>query len=100
MVANQKTWSQHLSVKLMDYTSAGGVTIAPGGGPPFTSSPALYAYSNFNGSAYQALYYGVNYVANVAQVGAPTGNMAFQGYNSTSGVLARGSTQNRDICAR
>jgi hypothetical protein len=79
---------------VMGYTPAGGVTIAPGGSPPFTSSPALYAYSNFNGSSYQALYYGVNYVANVAQVGAPTGNMAFQGYNSTTGVLAWGSTQN------
>ncbi len=78
---------------VMGYTPAGGVTVAPGGGAPYTSSPALYAYSNFNDSAYQTLYYGVNYVANVAQTGSPTGNMAFQGVLA-NGSLAWGSTAN------
>src|SRR5579864_519543 len=78
---------------VMGYTPAGGVTVASGGGASYTSSPALFAYSNFNGSAYQTLYYGVNFVANVAQVGSPTGNMAFQGVLS-NGSLAWGSTAN------
>jgi len=79
---------------VMGYSPAGGVTLGQAGGPPYTSAPALFDYSNLNGSAYQSLYYGVNYVANVAQsnAGAP-GNMTFQGFNSTTGILAWGSTQ-------
>ena len=80
---------------VMGYTPAGGVTLAQAGGPPYTSSPALFAYSNFNSSAYLALYYGVNYVANVAQSNVlGPGNMAFQGYNPSTGILAWTSTQN------
>ena len=79
---------------VMGYSPAGGVTVGQAGGPPFTSSPAMFDYSSFNGSSYQSLYYGVNYVANVAQSNAGTpGNMAFQGYNSATGMLAWGSTQ-------
>jgi hypothetical protein len=72
----------------------GGVTINQGGGPPYTSSPALFSCVGFNSSDYQSLYYGVNYVTNVAQsdVSNP-GNMMFQGYNSTTGILAWGSSQ-------
>lgn len=82
------------SAYVMGYTPAGGVTLGQAGGPPFTSTPALFDYSNFNGTAYQTLYYGVNFVANVAQSDAPTpGNMAFQGYNATTGTLVWGSTQ-------
>jgi hypothetical protein len=80
---------------VMGYTPAGGVTVAQAGGPPYTSSPAMFAYSNFNSTAYQTLYYGVNFVANVAQsdVISP-GNMAFQGYNASTGTLVWTSTQN------
>src|SRR5215469_4378804 len=79
----------------MGYSPAGGVTVGQAGGPPFTSSPALFTYSNFNSGAYQTLYYGVNYVANVAQSNVPSpGNMAFQGYNPSTGILAWTSTQN------
>ncbi len=79
---------------IMGYTPAGGVTIASGGGAPYTSSPALFDYTGFNSSDYQSLYYGVNYVTNVAQsdVSNP-GNMTFQGYNSVTGLLAWGSSQ-------
>lgn len=80
---------------VMGYSPAGGVTVGQAGGPPFTSSPALFTYSNFNSNAYQSLYYGVNYVANVAQSNVLTpGNMAFQGYNPSTGILAWTSTQN------
>ncbi len=79
---------------VMGYTPAGGVTVGQAGGPPYTSSPALYDYSGFNSTAYQKLFYGVNYVANVAQVGTSTGNMTFQGYNPTTGILAWTSTVN------
>jgi hypothetical protein len=80
---------------VMGYSPAGGVTVAQAGGPPYTSSPALFAYSNFNSSAYQSLYYGVNFVANVAQSNVMSpGTMAFQGYNPATGVLAWTSTQN------
>lgn len=78
---------------VMGYIPAGGVTVTPGGGASYTSSPALYSYSGFNGSAYQSLYYGVNYVANVAMVGSPTGNMAFQTV-LPNGTLVWGSTVN------
>jgi hypothetical protein len=78
----------------MGYTPPGGVTINQGGGPSYTSSPALFSYQGFNSSDYQSLYYGVNYVTNVAQSDVLNpGNMAFQGYNSTTGILAWGSTQ-------
>jgi hypothetical protein len=77
---------------IMGYTPAGGVTVNSGGGPVY-QAPALFSYSNFNSSAYQSLYYGVNYVANVAQVGSPTGNMAFGGVTG-NGSLAWGSTVN------
>src|SRR5271166_1823319 len=80
---------------VMGYSPAGGVTVAQAGGPPFTSSPALFAYSNFNSNSYQNLYYGVNYVANVAQSNVLNpGTMAFQGYNPATGILAWTSTQN------
>lgn len=80
---------------VMGYSPAGGVTVAQAGGPPYTVNPALFAYSNFNSNAYQALYYGVNYVANVAQSNVLTpGTMAFQGYNPSTGILAWTSTQN------
>ena len=78
---------------VMGYTPAGGVTVGLGSNAPYTSSPALFTYANFNSSAYQTLYYGVNYVANVAQVGSPTGNMTFQGVLA-NGSLAWGSTAN------
>lgn len=78
----------------MGYTPPGGVTITPGGGAPYTSSPALFSYMGFNSSDYQSLYYGVNYVTNVAQSDVLNpGNMTFQGYNSTTGILAWGSSQ-------
>jgi hypothetical protein len=79
---------------VMGYTPPGGVTVTPGGGAPYTSSPSLYSYSGLNSTDYQTLYYGLNYVANVAQsnVGSP-GNMAFEGYNPTTGQLIWGSTQ-------
>lgn len=68
------------------YSPAGRVTVGQAGGPPLTSSPALFTYSNFNSNAYQSHYYGVNYVANVAQSNVLTaGNMAFQGYNPSTG---------------
>jgi len=66
----------------MGYTPPRGVTLGQAGGDP-TAGLALYDYSNFNSSAYQTLYYGVNYVLNVNQ-GGPAGNMAFQGYNSST----------------
>jgi len=78
----------------MGYTPPGGVTVTSGGGAPYTSSPALFAYTGFNSSDYQSLYYGVNYVLNVAQSSvANPGNMAFEGYNPSTGILAWGSTQ-------
>lgn len=73
----------------MGYTPAGGVSVGSSGTIP-SAVPTLYSYTGFNSSAYQTLYYGVNYVANV---GAP-GTMAFQGYNPTTGILAWGSTAN------
>jgi hypothetical protein len=80
---------------VMGYTPAGGVTLSQAGGPPYTSAPALFAYSNFNSTAYLALYYGVNNVANVAQSNVLSpGTMAFQGYNPSTGILAWTSTQN------
>jgi len=79
---------------VMGYSPAGGVTVAQAGGPPYTSTPQLFAYSNFNSNSYQSLYYGVNYVANVAQSNVMNpGNMAFEGYIPASGILAYGSTQ-------
>ena len=79
----------------MGYSPAGGVTVGQAGGPPYTSSPALFTYSNFNSGAYQSLYYGMNYVVNVAQSDVLNpGNMAFQGYNPSTGILAWTSTQN------
>lgn len=86
-------WAPYVSAStsyIMGYTPAGGVTVNPGGGPDY-QLPALFSYMNFNSSAYQSLYYGVNYVANVAQVGSPTGNMAYGGITS-NGSLAWGST--------
>lgn len=77
---------------VMGYTPAGGVTVG-NSGFPFLPLPALFTYSGFNGSAYQTLYYGVNYVANVAQTGAPTGNMTFQTV-LPNGTLVWGSTVN------
>jgi len=78
----------------MGYTPPGGVTVTSGGGAPYTSSPALYGYSGFNSSDYQSLYYGVNYVLNVAQsTFTNPGNMSFLGYNPATGILAWGSTQ-------
>jgi len=77
----------------MGYTPAGGVTVNSAGGPPYTINPALFTYTNFNSSAYQALYYGVNYVANVAMVGSPTGNMTFLG-TLANGSLVWASSQN------
>lgn len=50
---------------VMGYSPAGGVSVDQAGGPSYTSSPALFTYSNFNSGAYQSLYYGVNYVVNV-----------------------------------
>ena len=79
---------------VMGYTPAGGVTVAQAGFP-YTSATAVFAYSGFNSSDYQNLYYGVNYVANVAQSNVLSpGNMSFQSYNPATGVLAWTSTQN------
>jgi hypothetical protein len=78
---------------VMGYTPPGGVTVTPGGGAPYSSSPSLYAYSGLNSADYQTLYYGLNYVANVAQSNvASPGNMAFINYNPSTGILAWGST--------
>src|ERR1700690_1293348 len=40
---------------VMGYSPAGGVTLGQAGGPPYTSAPALFDYSSFNGSSYQSL---------------------------------------------
>jgi len=77
---------------VMGYTPPGGVTLNSGGGPVY-QTPSLYSYTNFNSGAYQALYYGVNYAANVAQVGSPSGNMVFSGATA-NGSLAWASTSN------
>ncbi len=78
----------------MGYPPVGGATITFSGnsiGP----TGGTYAYTGFNSSAYQQLYWGVNFVLNVAQSNvANPGNMMFYSYNSTTGIIAFVSTQN------
>jgi hypothetical protein len=79
------------------YTSghvpAGGVNTTFSGNSIF-STGATYSFAGFNTSDYVNLYWGVNFVANVAQsdVASP-GNMTFASYNPSTGIIAFTSTQ-------
>jgi len=78
----------------MGYTPPGGV-IVTSGGTSFAAGGADYAFSGFNAVDYVNLYWGVNFVANVAQSSvASPGNMMFYSYNSGTGTIVFVSTQN------
>jgi hypothetical protein len=78
---------------IMGYPPAGGATIIQSGssiGP----TGGTFSYSSFNSAAYVTLYYGVNFVANVAQSdNLSPGNMIFNGYNPATGIISFVSTQ-------
>jgi hypothetical protein len=77
----------------MGYPPAGGASITQSGssiGP----TGGTFAYTGFNSSAYVSLYYGVNFVANVAQSDVVNpGNMQFNSYNPSTGTIIFTSTQ-------
>jgi hypothetical protein len=79
---------------VMGYPPVGGATITFSGnsiGP----TGGTFAYTGFNSSAYQQLYWGVNFALNVAQSDVLTpGNMVFYSYNPSTGIIAFVSTQN------
>jgi hypothetical protein len=77
---------------VMGFPPAGGATLMQSGSA-IGATGGTFAYSNFNSSAYQTLYWGVNTVANVAQsdVLSP-GNMVFNSYNPSTGIIAFVST--------
>jgi hypothetical protein len=78
----------------MGYTPPGGVTVVPSG-TSYTTGGATFAYNGFNTADYSQLYWGVNYVANVAQSdNTNPGNMTFYSYTPSTGVIAFVSTQN------
>jgi len=78
----------------MGYTPPGGVLVASSG-TAFATNGAAYAFSGFNAMDYVNLYWGVNYVANVAQSSvASPGNMTFYAYNAGTGTIVFVSTQN------
>lgn len=78
----------------MGYTPAGGVVVTQSG-TSYASGGAAFAYTGFNTADYVNLYWGVNTVANVAQSSvAVPGNMTFNSYNPTTGLIVFVSTQN------
>ena len=77
----------------MGYTPPGGVVVAPSG-TSYVNGGATYSYNAFNDLDYVSLYWGVNFVANVAQSNiASPGNMTFNSYNPSTGIITFVSTQ-------
>ncbi|HTS35655.1 MAG TPA: hypothetical protein VMH04_08295 [Candidatus Solibacter sp.] len=78
---------------IMGYPPAGGATITQSGSS-INSTGGTYAYTGFNTNAYVNLYYGVNFVVNVAQSDVVNpGFMVFNSYNPATGIIAFTSTQ-------
>jgi hypothetical protein len=77
----------------MGYPPPGGVTFSSSGNGSGAANGETFAYTGFNSSQYNLLYWGLNVVANVNE-GSPNGNMQFQSYNSGTGIAVWTSTAN------
>jgi hypothetical protein len=81
----------------MGYPPPGGVTFSSNDSTGQASGEAggeTFFYSGFNSADYSTLYWGLNTVANVAEGSISTSNMAYQGYNSSTGLAIWLSTAN------
>jgi hypothetical protein len=77
----------------MGYPPPGGVTFNASGPGSGAANGETFSYTGFTPAQYHQLYWGLNTVANVNE-GTPSGNMVFQGYNSTTGIAVWTSTSN------
>jgi hypothetical protein len=81
----------------MGYPPPGGVTFSSNDSTGQDSGEPggeTFFYSGFTPADYSTLYWGLNTVANVAEGSISSSNMAFQGYNSSSGLAIWLSTAN------